>query len=148
MKNLIRTLFANEILSYLFFGGLTTLVYLLVRAGIFSLSQQSLLATAIANITAVLFAFTTNDTIVFRQKRQGWPARLAKFAASRLVTFLLDMVLTLIFVTAFPTIIGQFVGQDPVWIDRIESLFAQVTIIVLNYILSKAFVFKDKKGAS
>ena len=142
MKTYIKKFFDNEILSYLFFGVATTLVSIIVRITIFYLCQQELWATALGNIAGILFAFFTNDTIVFKQKRKHWFKRLIKFTTARFITFLLDLLLTFIFVTSFPHIIGQFVGDDLNTINTIETIFAQVTIIVLNYIFSKVFVFK------
>ena len=142
MKTYIKKFFDNEILSYLFFGGATTLVSIIVRITIFYLCQQELWATALGNIAGILFAFFTNDTIVFKQKRKNWFKRLIKFTPARFITFLLDLLLTFIFVTSFPHIIGQFVGDNLNTINTIETIFAQVTIIVLNYIFSKVFVFK------
>lgn len=142
MKTYIKKFFDNEILSYLFFGVATTLVSIIVRITIFYLCQQELWATALGNIAGILFAFFTNDTIVFKQKRKNWFKRLIKFTTARFITFLLDLFLTLIFVTSFPHIIGQFVGDNLNTINTIETIFAQVTIIVLNYIFSKVFVFK------
>lgn len=144
MKKYIKKFFDNEILSYLFFGVATTIVSILVRIVIFYLTQQELVATALGNIAGILFAFFTNDTFVFKQKRANWFRRLIKFSGARLFTFLLDMVLTFIFVTEFPHIIGQFVGDDINIINTIEIGFAQVTIVVLNYLFSKLFVFKNK----
>jgi len=142
MKTYIKKFFDNEILSYLFFGVATTLVSIIVRITIFYLCQQELWATALGNIAGILFAFFTNDTIVFKQKRKNWFKRLIKFTTARFITFLLDLLLTFIFVTSFPHIIGQFVGDNLNTINTIETIFAQVTIIVLNYIFSKVFVFK------
>ena len=142
MKTYIKKFFDNEILSYLFFGVATTLVSIIVRITIFYLCKQELWATALGNIAGILFAFFTNDTIVFKQKRKHWFKRLIKFTTARFVTFLLDLLLTFIFVTSFPNIIGQFVGDNLNTINTIETIFAQVTIIVLNYIFSKIFVFK------
>ena len=142
MKRYIKKFFDNEILSYLFFGVATTLVSIFVRITIFYFFQQELLATALGNIAGILFAFFTNDTIVFKQKRKNWFKRLIKFTTARFITFLLDLLLTFIFVTSFPHIIGQFVGDNLNTINTIETIFAQVTIIVLNYIFSKVFVFK------
>ena len=142
MKTSIKKFFDNEILSYLFFGVATTLVSIIVRITIFYLCQQELWATALGNIAGILFAFFTNDTIVFKQKRKNWFKRLIKFTTARFITFLLDLLLTFIFVTSFPHIIGQFVGDNLNTINTIETIFAQVTIIVLNYIFSKVFVFK------
>ena len=144
MKTYIKKFFDNEILSYLFFGVATTLVSIIVRITIFYLCQQELWATALGNIAGILFAFFTNDTIVFKQKRKHWFKRLIKFTTARFITFLLDLLLTLIFVTSFPHIIGQFVGDNLNTINSIETIFAQVTIIVLNYIFSKVFVFKKQ----
>lgn len=142
MKTYIKKFFDNEILSYLFFGVATTLVSIIVRITIFYFFKQELWATALGNITGILFAFFTNDTIVFKQKRKNWFKRLIKFTTARFITFLLDLLLTFIFVTSFPHIIGQFVGDNLNTINTIETIFAQVTIIVLNYIFSKVFVFK------
>ena len=144
MKNYIKRFFNNEILSYLFFGVATTVVAVLTRMLCYAFTSNELLSTAIGNIAGILFAFATNDTIVFKQQRTGWFARFVKFALARLSTFLLDMGLTFIFVTTFPNIIGQFVHNDIKTVNTIETLLAQIIIIVLNYVFSKIFVFKNK----
>ena len=146
MKNQIKAFFDNEILSYLFFGGATTLVSILSRLFIYHISHQEILATALANIIAILFAFITNDTIVFKQERRNWPTRLAKFFLSRLFTLGLDVLLTYIFVTSYPDIIGQFVNDQLDQVNTIETLIAQVLIIILNYIFSKVYVFYKWNG--
>ena len=142
MKIPIQKFFNNEILAYLFFGLATTLVSILSRLVIYQLSHQELLATTLANIIGILFAFITNDRIVFKQARQNWPSRLVKFSLSRLSTFLLDLLLTFLFVTQFPHIIGQFVNEKLDKINAIETVLAQLLIIILNYIFSKVFIFK------
>ncbi|EGR92836.1 MULTISPECIES: GtrA family protein [Streptococcus] len=141
MKNQIKAFFDNEILSYLFFGGATTLISILSRLLIYHIGHQEILATALANIIGILFAFITNDTIVFKQKRKNWPTRLAKFFLARLSTLGLDVLLTYIFVTSYPDIIGQFVNEQLDQVNTIETLIAQVLIIILNYIFSKVYVF-------
>ena len=141
MKKLIKTFFDNEILSYLFFGGATTLISILSRLLIYHISHQEILATVLANIIGILFAFLTNDTIVFKQERRNWPTRLAKFFLARLSTLGLDVLLTYIFVTSYPNIIGQFVNDQLDQVNAIETLIAQVLIIFLNYIFSKVYVF-------
>ena len=142
MKNHIQSFFKNELLSYLFFGIATTIISILSRLVIYQLTHKELLATALANIIGILFAFITNDTIVFKQARQNWPRRLVKFTLARLSTFLLDLLFTFLFVTQFPHIIGQFVNESLDKINAIETVLAQISIIILNYILSKLYVFK------
>ena len=141
MKNQIKAFFDNEILSYLFFGGATTLVSILSRLAIYRISHQEILATILANIIGILFAFITNDTVVFKQERKNWPIRLVKFFLARLSTLGLDVLLTYIFVTSYPDIIGQFVNDQLDQVNAIETLIAQVLIIILNYIFSKVYVF-------
>ena len=146
MKKLIKAFFDNEILSYLFFGGAATLVSILSRLLIYHISHQEILATALANIIGILFAFLTNDTIVFKQERRNWSNRLAKFFLARLFTLGLDVLLTYIFVTSYPDIIGQFVNDQLDQVNTIETLIAQVLIIILNYIFSKVYVFYKWNG--
>ena len=141
MKICIQKFLNNEILAYLFFGLATTLVSILSRLVIYQLTHKELLATALANIIGILFAFITNDTIVFKQARHNWSIRLVKFTIARLSTFLLDLFLTFLFVTQFPNIIGQFVNENLDKINAIETIIAQLLIIILNYILSKVYVF-------
>lgn len=142
MKIRIQKFFNNEILAYLFFGLATTLVSILSRLVIYQLSHQELLATALANIFGILFAFITNDTIVFKQERKNRLIRLLKFFLARLSTFLLDLFLTFLFVTHFPHIIGQFVNENPDKVNAIETIIAQILIIIINYILSKVYIFR------
>ena len=142
MKKRIQNLFVNELLAYLFFGIATTLVSILSRLVIYQLTHRELLATGLANSIGILFAFITNDRLVFKQARDNWSIRLVKFTIARLSTFLLDLFLTFLFVTQFPNIIGQFVNNNINRVNRIETIIAQFLIIILNYIFSKVFIFK------
>ena len=142
MKKTITYILNNELLAYLLFGIAATLVSILSRLVIYQLTHKELLATALANSIGILFAFITNDTIVFKQARQNWPSRLVKFILARLSTFLLDLFLTFLFVTQFPNIIGQFVNDNMDKVNSIETVIAQFLIIILNYIFSKVFIFK------
>ena len=142
MKKTITFILNNELLAYLLFGIATTLVSILSRLVIYQLTHKELLATGLANIIGILFAFITNDTIVFKQARQNWSIRLVKFTIARLSTFLLDLFLAFLFVTQFPNIIGQFVNYNINKVNSIETVIAQFLIIILNYIFSKVFIFK------
>ena len=144
MKSLIKKFFDNEILSYLFFGVATTIVSVASRMLCYEVTGNEILATIIGDVLGILFAFATNDTIVFKQERKGWPDRLVKFFTARLATMGLNLLLTFIFVTSFPQIIGQFVNHNIKMVNTIETFIAQVLIIVLNYVFSKLFVFERK----
>ena len=147
MKKYIKPFFDNEILSYLFFGVATTIVSVATRLLAYQVYPQATLTTIIGDIVGILFAFVTNDTIVFKQSRSGWLGRFVKFVTARLATMAINVGLSFIFVDQFPQIIGQFVGGNIKTVNTIETLAAQVIIIVLNYIFSKLFVFTKKASS-
>lgn len=141
----MKKLISNEVFKYLFFGVLTTLVYMVTRVAFFSLTQSATFSAVVANIVAIIFAFVTNDYFVFNQVRTGWFRRLVKFFMARLATLVLDLALAYLLVTKYPQIIGQFVNDNIAMINMVETIFSQVLIIVLNYVLSKLLVFRDNQ---
>ena len=132
----MKKLISNEVFKYLFFGVLTTLVYMVTRVAFFSLTQSATFSAVVANIVAIIFAFVTNDYFVFNQIRTGWFRRLVKFFMARLATLVLDLALAYLLVTKYPQIIGQFVNDNIAMVNMVETIFSQVLIIVLNYVLS------------
>ena len=141
----MKKLISNEVFKYLFFGVLTTLVYMVTRVAFFSLTQSATFSAVVANIVAIIFAFVTNDYFVFNQVRTGWFRRLVKFFMARLAPLVLDLALAYLLVTKYPQIIGQFVNDNIAMVNMVETIFSQVLIIVLNYVLSKLLVFRDNQ---
>ncbi|HEL2551647.1 GtrA family protein [Streptococcus suis] len=145
MKKLFYQLINNEVILYLIAGVAATLVYMVTRMGLFLVIPSILLVTLLANAVAILFAFWTNDRFVFKQARGGWPQRLVKFVSARIATLVMDMALAYLLVQAYPQLIGQFVNHDLTLVNAIATLFSQVLVIVVNYFLSKLFIFKNTK---
>lgn len=145
MKKLFYQLINNEVILYLIAGVAATLVYMVTRMGLFLVIPSILLVTLLANAVAILFAFWTNDRFVFKQEHDGWPQRLVKFVSARIATLVMDMALAYLLVQAYPQLIGQFVNNDLTLVNAIATLFSQVLVIVLNYFLSKLFIFKNTK---
>ncbi|GAB6634066.1 GtrA family protein [Streptococcus uberis] len=137
-----KDILSGEVIKYLFFGVLATVVYLVCRLVMYAISGEATLSSLVANVAAILFAFVTNDIYVFNQVRQGWLQRFIKFVIARIFTLLLDVFLAYLLVEKFPYLIGQFVHQDISFVNTIETFLGQVFVIVLNYILSKLFIFK------
>ena len=128
----------KEIINYLIFGILTTIVSLLTYyILVFTiLNPNNAIELQIANIiswiTCVTFAYITNRKYVFNSKDKKITKEIIKFYSSRLTTLFLDMMIMYIFVTKL-----QFN-------DKIIKVIVQILIIILNYILSKILVFKKK----
>lgn len=129
----------QEIINYLIFGVLTTIVslvtyYLLVFTILNpEIPLQLQLANIISWITCVTFAYITNRKYVFNSKNNNILKEMTKFYSSRLTTLILDMLFMFIFVTTLH------------FNDKIIKLILQVIITILNYILSKILVFTKKK---
>ena len=90
------------------------------------------ICTVLSWIFAVLFAYVSNRKYVFNSKSKKVLKEFLSFIASRLFTLGVELGCMYLFVQVFTIH------------DRISKLIVQVIIIVLNYILSKLFVFKKK----
>ena len=128
----------KEIILYLIFGVLTTVVSLLTYyiCTITFLNPNNAIEIQIANIlswiTCVTFAFFTNRKYVFESKEDIKKEGI-KFYISRLSALLIDVVMIFVFVSLLKIN------------DKIIKLVNQVIIIIFNYIASKLFVFKKGK---
>ena len=128
----------KEIINYLIFGVLTTLVSLVVYyASVLTFlnpenSVQLQIANVLSWIAGVTFAYFTNRKYVFESKEKNKLKEASKFFLSRVTTLLMDMLIMWLGVTILH-------GND-----KIIKLISQVVVIVGNYIFSKLFVFKKK----
>ena len=128
----------KEIINYLIFGVLTTVVSLAVYyICVYTfLNPENVVQLQIANIISwvagVAFAYVTNRKFVFESKEENKLKEAGKFVTSRITTLLMDMVIMFIGVTLCK------------FNDKIIKLISQVVVIVMNYLLSKIIVFKKK----
>ena len=140
----IKELFIKykEIINYLIFGVLTTIVslatkYLLLFTILDAKNGFELqIAVTVSWIVACTFAYITNRIWVFESKSKQILKEAIKFYMSRLVTLGLEMLIMFIFVT----LLGL---NSNTWVI-VWTIVAQVVIIIGNYILSKLVVFKNK----
>lgn len=140
MMNGIKTLYKKyqEVIEYIIFGVLTTLVNILVFYLFNTVFQVSyLIANAISIAVAILFAFVTNKLFVFRSKTPSLQAAFREFylfVGLRLVSGLLDM-------------LTMYILVDALRIDaNLSKLLTQFIVVVLNYVFSKLFIFKSVGG--
>lgn len=125
----------KEIILYVFFGGLTTVVSI----GSFVLFVEwfaihPLIANVLSWVLAVGFAYATNRRWVFGSKAKGKAilGEICSFYGGRLLTLGLEEALLLIF--------GLWLGIN----DKIVKLAAQFVVLASNYILSKFLIFRKK----
>ena len=129
----------KEIINYLIFGILTTVVslatyYALVLTILDAKNPIELqIANVISWITCVTFAYITNKLYVFEKTNKPLIKEMIEFYTSRLLALFIDMSI-------------MFIGVTILNInDSIIKLLNQIIIITVNYIISKLFVFKKEK---
>ena len=152
----------REIILYIIFGAGTTLIsmasYALFRvlfptaesvpawlSWIYELTRNlgadgnTILPNVLSWICANIFAFITNRIIVFRSGKKGFFVVLEalKFFASRLFTLACDILIMYLLV--------DLTGIRNFFYEAAAKIFSTVVVLVLNYILSKLFVFRKKK---
>lgn len=140
---IFQMLFNYEMITYIFYGVLTTIVNLAIYYGfygIFVAIFDSALGVAILNtiawLVAMLFAFITNKLIVFKSKNISFAVmikELSAFAIARLASLFMEMIIVVPTAAIFP-------NSDT--INFIAKIIAQIVVVISNYIFSKLFIFK------
>lgn len=140
----------REILLYVVFGALTTLVNYIVYFACKAVGLTYSPSTVVAWVLAVTFAYCTNRIWVFKSKSRG-AKRIFKemglFVAARLFSLILE--LGIMFVGMSLLHAGLFVieGLGREWPvgEFITKTVAQVIIVISNYFFSKLIIFKKKQ---
>ena len=146
LKDIIQKYY--EGLAYLFFGGVATLLNLVVFAG-FQAAFGTDFAAGIGNILdnciCILFAYWTNRTFVFKSANKGKAAlaEFGQFVSCRIATMVMDQLIIWLGVSVLGPAV-RFAAADPkLWAMGVK-LFSQVVVILSNYVFSKLFIFKKK----
>lgn len=124
----------KEMLLYLFFGGLSFIVSVATYAFFnVTVGMTAVIANIWSWIITVLFAFLTNRIWVFAAPTEtilDFVKQMISFYAGRVVTLVIEEVIL-------------YVGIDVMGGNSIVvKVIAQVIVIVLNYVISKLWIFK------
>ena len=127
----------KELIKYLIFGILTTLVNILCFYILDKLNIDIYINNTISWIVSVIFAFITNKLYVFESKSLDIKTIFKEgtsFLGARIFSYFVDM----------GTIYLLFDGLK---INKlISKIVSNIIVIIINYIFSK-FIFKKKKGS-
>ena len=128
----------KDVIPYLFFGVCTTLVnvasYWICAH---SLSINTMASTVVAWILAVFFAYITNRKWVFHSSAATTREilrEIVSFFGCRLATGIVDWLCMFVFVELLTCN------------DVIIKFFANVLVIILNYLASKLLIFKKRES--
>jgi len=127
----------KDIILYLFFGGCTTIINVLVYY-IFAhiINFSTIVSTLVAWLVAVLFAYITNRKWVFNSgniEKKDILSEFFSFIICRLGTGVIDWGMMITFVDFFK------------FDDIIIKIISNIIVIILNYIMSKLIIFKKRR---
>jgi len=138
----IKALWAKyrEIISYIFFGGLTTVVswgvYFLC-INILSIHYQA--AQWISWGAAVTFAFVVNKLFVFADKEKstlGLTRQIFEFVSMRIASGVVEDILL--------TVLVEMVGVG----EGLSKIIVSVLTVIVNYVASKLLIFRKNRKHS
>ena len=125
-----------DVLAYLVFGVLTTVVNYVIYLPCYNLlGYSAAVSNLIAWVAAVAFAYLTNKPFVFRS--HDWSAKtvipeLTKFVSCRVASGAAESVILLLTVDILH------------WNGNVWKLITSVLVVILNYLGSKFLVFTKK----
>ncbi len=142
----------KELIIYVLFGGLTTVVNLSVFALFSKLlgNERYLITNVIAWFAAVSFSYVTNKIWVFESKKWALNILLkeiASFFAARVLTLGIEEAGLYFFVDilSFSEISFEIFSFN-IGGELIAKGLIAVVVVVINYIISKLVIFKKKAG--
>lgn len=124
-----------DIFTYVFFGGVTTLVNIVSFAVATHAGLSWWIANFIAWVLSVLVAFVTNKLWVFNSHTETFQAlawEFGKFVFARTVSLGIDYGFMFLFIDVFRLN------------ETLSKLLTQFAILVANYAFSKFVIFKNK----
>ena len=147
MTDRLKQLWAKyyEQLTYLIFGGLATLLNIVLAMVFRSFGMPTTLNTVLDNVICILFAYTTNRLWVFKSRSRGADAlrEFGSFIACRLGTMVMDVAVMWLGADVIgPALLpAAWLG---LWFLGVK-VFSNVLVIVFNYVFSKKIIFIKKK---
>ena len=127
----------EEVIKYLIIGILTTMVNYIIFVILVNIAKIEMhTSNIIAWLISVIFAYFTNKLFVFESKSfeiKVLIKEISTFGIARIFSLLLEEAILYIFVNKLEMN------------KLIIKLIANIIVIVLNYVLSKFIIFRDKK---
>ncbi|WP_400202453.1 GtrA family protein [Candidatus Methanarcanum hacksteinii] len=133
----------REAIAYVFFGGLTTIVGWVAYALFVNIGIELNLTNILSCVCGVTFAFVVNKWFVFQSKsveKKTVLRELGSFFGSRIFTGVIAWVL-------FPILLWAGIDQTFFGTEGfIAKVITSIIEIILNWVLSKYFVFKKERS--
>ena len=134
LNELIKKVLTKEVILYIIFGVLTTIVNLVVFYLLTTFtSLDENLSNIIAIITCVLFAYFTNRKFVFNSTANTFKEKFQEF-----YKFMLGRAFTMVIEAVGFYLLFSIIGIQ----EMISKVLISIIVIILNFFISKFFEFK------
>ena len=135
-RSRLISLLTSEGMRYLFIGGCTTLVNLVVYAVLCRVVRLNVNISNIISVSvSILFAYVTNKLVVFRSHCSSpgeLAAECARFIGARLATMVIEV--------GGVFVLYNILHQN----EMVAKLATQVLVVIGNYFISRFIVFRDR----
>ena len=138
--------FVKETIRYLIVGIITTIIAIsLLWLFYNTCGIEENLSNVLSNIITIIVAYILNRIFVFKSKNSEIMKESLKFIGARIVVAIIDVILFYILTMLITSDFSVFsIEINHVLLIKI---IVNIVVIVLNYIFSKFFVFKNAKNA-
>ena len=138
LKRFLEKALVREMIIYVCFGILTTIIGFGSYALFIYLGFNVAVSNTLSHVLAILFAYVTNKIWVFKVREYAIKKivpEFLKFVSSRLLAYVID--------TALLVLLVDVLLYNPL----LSKAGTSVVVVILNYVMSKIIVFRRKKQA-
>ena len=143
IKLLAKKMFTKEVILYVVFGGLTSLVNIGVSYVLNAfLNIEENIASTIGIICCILFAYFSNRKLVFNSTAEVFKEKLSefgKFILGRLFTMIIEVIGVFVLVNILHAFYNIFSEEIAFLINK---CLITIIVVILNFFISKFYAFK------
>lgn len=156
----------KAMILYILFGLFSSVIYFVVRFAVLGVTQNPMFAMFAAQVVSIIWGFTTNKLIIFKDNIRGVVniiKQFISFCMGRGLIFALDALITYIACERYEdffihlmglqnldysqgmfTKYATYIGSASLLNTFIFAMLVQLLTYVLNFIISRYIIFKDK----
>ena len=126
-----------QVIAYMIFGGLTTLINLLLFNYLYTWKHMTgyQMATFVAWLVSVIFAYVTNKLYVFHAHsctKKQMIGEIFSFLFWKILSLLIDFLILKNGIV--------IMNANAFWVKIVDN----VIVVIANYLFSKVFIFENK----
>lgn len=125
----------QEVMRYLIFGGISTVINILVFMILKNLGISTFISNSLAWVISIVFAYFTNKLCVFyseTNKKNDLMKEIISFLGYRIFTLIIDEIFVIVTI--------DILNLN----SLLMKIISNIIVIILNYVFSKFIIFSKK----